>query len=255
MPGHKLEVLAICTDPNEGFWVASSPNFLFRFSNDGELMQSYKVDGHYLYFRFAINAQAQAILFMDDAQPNYIASFDLAQNTFERLFEVETTSRFKNAMYRMNSGGGILLDEKQNIYFANTIENKIFKFNAKGILVGVFKSENKNFKLLDVDFPAGKAELMQWLGSKPNFSSVLSIHLINTKSIVALYVIDNRPNIEIFSVLDGKVANAERIVLPLHMAYANENLIYLVYHPEKLDGSMKDSNPLILRYRLKQAHR
>lgn len=252
MPGYKLDVISIYKDPGNGFWVSGLPNYFFKFDNDGKLIKRLEIAKHYLSYRFCIDYDSNIIAYMEDNWPNYILRYNTTTDKVDKLFDLNPPAEFKNANRRMNSGGGILMDRDKKIFFSNTIENKIYVYNLKGEVQATFKSNNKNFKILETDMPEDKAGVMAFFGKKPNFSSVLSINFLNNESVIALYVVDNRPNIEIFSKYNGKVLNKAEIILPLHMAYAENNLIYLVYHPEEeLKSNSYSANPIIIRYKFK----
>lgn len=72
------------------------------------------------------------------------------------------------------------------------------------------------------------------------------MHFLNQEQLIVLYSIDNRANVTIISKNTGTVINNKDIVLSAHMAYAENNLIYLIKEP---DSFATDMNPAILRHK------
>jgi hypothetical protein len=71
------------------------------------------------------------------------------------------------------------------------------------------------------------------------------MYFLNTDTIIALYAIGGRPNIELFSIDNGKTLNNKQILLPYHLVYAENDRIYLV---KQSNPGEKLHNPQLLVY-------
>jgi penicillin-binding protein-related factor A (putative recombinase) len=82
-----------------------------------------------------------------------------------------------------------------------------------------------------------------------NYSSFLNMYFLNRNTIVALYMINYKPYIELFNIDDGSSVLRKSINIPYHMAYAQNDTIYLMKQAGKLDKDGNLPNPTILKYK------
>lgn len=245
VPGHELSVISISADPEDGFWISSVPNFVFQFSGNGQLVKFVKIPGHNLSRKFLVDNKRGIIAVIDHGESSYVLRYNTVNDNLDTLFAIENNPQLKNIIQRLE-GGGFLTDQKNNLYFSNAIEDKIFKYNLKGQVLAVFNGSNKRFKAIEQDVPENKEGVLAFFSKKPKFSSIISMYLLNQEQLIALYSIDNRANVSIISKNSGTVFNKTEIILSAHMAYAGNNLIYLIKEPDDIAA---EGNPAILRYK------
>ena len=249
-PGHRLSILGIYKTITPGLWVASPPNNLFKFTDQGDAIQRIKSKKS-VSPKFCINSNGDIIAYFDYIFPNYLSLISSTTGKETKIFDLQNPEKYKNALFRMN-GGGLLIDRIHNIYFANPIENKIYKYNKTGRLLSVFKNSYKKYALLGKDMPGSVEGMTKFLQKGPNFSSVLEMGFLNESLIAIFYMNDQKTEMEIFSKEDGAVLSKNKIIIRnSRPAGVGNNFLYLSQQPKNEDVTGSLPNAFVIRYRLK----
>lgn len=249
MPGYQIQTLGVQLDPGKtGFWLHSYPNYYFKFDPDGHIIFHYTNSKFLAADKFYIDNNENIIIsIIESPDEMFLTCFSLRTEEEKRLFRLKFPEILKNYIYR-TEGGGLLADKNGDVYVANAMENKIYKFKPSGELQKVFDSSLNEFLIPSKPLQKDKNALAFLMRSKDfRLDTFISMHFLNPARIIALYAIDHKAHMEIFS-LDGEVLNKAKIFPPEHMVYAGDNLIYLVHQPSTLDKQGNLVNPVILKY-------
>lgn len=236
IPGLKLDPLAIYKDPAHGFWVSGATRYYFKFDEKGKLEANYSNNNYSATDKFCIDSKSNIIVYsMYSMVEPVLLYFNIMDNNIEELFKLDFPQNRINIIRRW-LGGGILIDDKNNIFIANGIEDKIYKYKFDGILLKYFKSKNIGYSQISEDIPPDKDGVLKYFMKKKgrvDFDSFFNLFFLNNNyDIVALFVVDGKLNLEIFT-SDGVLLNNKKIIIPHRLVLAENNFIYLTYQPDK----------------------
>ncbi|MDQ7064313.1 MAG: hypothetical protein Q9P90_08695 [candidate division KSB1 bacterium] len=250
-PGIKLEPYDIALSNDGGFWVCGAVYRYFLFDSKGEFKAKYYTDDLYSSGKTAVDSKGNLIIYSDKfADGIYLYYFDLQRKEKKRLFRIDFPNSLLNSIRRF-LGGGLLADDKGNIYVSNAIEDKIYVYDLNGNRKRIFKSKHLGFSMLSQDLPATKEDIMKHFIQRKNklyFDLFLSMHFLNKKTIVGMFAVKGKLLIELFST-SGYVLNDHKILIPGYIVYSANNYLYLAYQPEQFDSKGYLKNPVLIKYK------
>jgi len=251
LPGYKIFLGGLFKDKNNGFSFSSPPDYYFRFDNNCKLEDYIRVKDKFLFMKFSFIDNTTFLGHfanpIDNSQS--LILYDYKKNKTNKLTDINFSYKDKNAITRTSyMGGGLLIDSEKNIYISDAIENKIYKYNKSGDFIMVFNSNAKDYKQRPNLSSKNTIEQIN-IVKKNNYSSFLNMYFLNRNTIVALYMINYTPYIELFNIDDVKSVIGKAINIPYHMAYAQNDTIYLIKQAEELDRFGNLPNPTILKYK------
>ncbi len=251
LPGYKI-LLACFRKIHNKLWISSAPDYYFIFNQSGELNDYFKIENTNLSFKLSSLSNSNIVGYFTSLNDYpFIGLYERSKEKLKKMFNIHFFNGSNGLIHRTSDYGGFLVDKSDYIYVASPFENIIYKYNLEGKQVSKIESENKYFKMTDLTRSKNKNEAINIFLTK-KFSMFLDMFFLNNDIIIALYKIDKKPNIELFNFKNGKVLNDERIISPLHMGYASDNIVYLIYYPERLKTDGNLPNPLILKYKFKE---
>lgn len=249
IPGLKMDPLAIKKDPQNGFWVSGASKYYFKFDESGKLKEHHYNNTHSATDKFCIDSKSN-IIFYSEIEPE-LDYFNLKRNAVTRLFKLDYPQNRINIIRRW-LGGGILIDKHDNIFIANGIEDKIYKYKINGTLLKIFRSKNINYSQIKDDIQPGKDSVIKFLMKKKgriDFDTFFNLFFLNKEyDIAAVFVSTGKLYLELFTV-NGTLINREKIIIPHRLVYSENNFIYLTFQPEKMDREGNIKNPILLKYK------
>lgn len=176
IPGHKLLAISMSKGPEESFWITRVPNFVFKFNGEGQLVKFWKIPHDNLSRKSLVDDKSGIIAVTDHLESNYVLRFSTVNDDLDTLFTIKNNPQLKKIIQRFE-GGGFLADENNCLYFANTLEDEISKYDLKGKVLSVFDGNNKRFKTIEQDVPEDKDGVLAF--SAGSQSLVLSLVCIS----------------------------------------------------------------------------
>ncbi len=255
LPGYHLRPIALQKVSEKKFMVLSDRYYYVLFS-EGTINKVFKTPNYRASFKFII--QNDNVVFYYHPTPAQLSLVEMNMNTgqIKTLIPLnEVGKNLRNLLIRNPINGGFLYDEKAGFFIADAYENMIYRYDFTGKLADIYHSSYKRFKMVEHDAIQNTPEAIMgfWRQSrKKPFDMVISIHLLNENTILAAYVIDKRPYIELFDKDTGKVLNNEEIRLPLPPKYCSDNLLFLEGPPQKIEKEDQLPNPYLIKFQLKR---
>lgn len=250
MPGYDFEILSIQKDPVAGFWVLGFPNYFFHFDSEGRLLEQFvDLKNQSIEHFFVFNSMIYA-LNMRSPNDIFVSRIHLSNSREEKIFDIDFNREIRNSIYRVVSGG-FLPAKNGNFIIANSVENKIFKYNKSGILLTTFDSNLNIFESPKTDFGSNKNDLFEFFQQKnPRIDMFQKLYYLNAEMLIASYFIDRRDYIEIFSD-EGIVLTKDSILIPKQLIYAEDGYIYLINEPDTEQLHHQHLNHFIAKYKFR----
>lgn len=246
-PGFTFNPLKAKFSPKGTILLINSIPWGFRFKNNGECLG--KVDKTFTApVEFTFNNGGNIYGYYQGYDGNYLCKMDSLGKEIKRFGNFP--KYFKNLLYRLE-GGGIVNDQHGNIYYANPIEPKIYKYNQKLELIATFKNEPSYHRMVQKDLSEKHASqnLLFELGKVMKGKTLTqSLYLLDTDKILVQYIMPGKCGVDIFD-LSGKLLTDE-IIAPELIQCAKYGKIFIVRESES-DDLNNVANPLIEVYKFK----
>lgn len=254
IPGLEIHFRGMFRSENGDFWIVNDPNRFIRFSEQLEFLDTFVLPSQYHVGMLNQKDVKLNILMCDFRDTGTLINrFDLSSGKVTKFCEPKFQSDLSQAMSRIE-GGGMLVDLNGNVYLANSVENKIYKYDSNGNFMDVFSCRFSRFQQMQKDIPPGNDAFLNFLQSGLNKSrdNVYNIFFLSDNIILVNIGLKTSrgDGLQLFSTTGTALTKGE-IMLPAKcgLYYASNNFIYLLTsHSELPEGELQ--NPKILRYKL-----
>lgn len=251
LPGYHLSILQMVKCGENKFIVSSDP-YHYILISDGKIIKILKNNNYRASYQFVI--QNNSLIIYHHPIPDQLSLIEMNINTgkVKTLFKLtEVGKNIRNLLFRNTINGGILYDKNAGFFIANPYQNWIYRYNLAGKLTDIYRSNNKNFKVVEHDAAQSSPEAIMafWRQSKKRpFDILYSIYFLNEKIILAAYVINTKLYIELFDKYTGKIISDEDIAVPLPIKYCSDNLLFLEGRPPEIEKEEQIVNPYIIKF-------
>ncbi len=250
LPGYHLTILQMVKCGENEFIVSSDPYYYILFS-EGKISKIFKNKNYRASYQFIVRNNSLVIYHHPIPDQLSLLEMNMSTGKVKTLFKLnEVEKNLRNLLFRNTINGGFLYDKNAGFFIANPYENRIYRYNLTGKLTHIYKSNNKNFKMVEHDAAQSTPEAIMaiWRQSKKRpFDMLYSIYLLNKKTILAAYVINKKLYIELFDKDTGKIINDEDIPVPFPIKYCSDNLLFLEGHLPEIEKEGQIANPYLIK--------
>lgn len=215
---------------NSGPW-----GYLFKKNGDciGEMSSKFIAPIHYEPFK-----EDKIIGYYSGGKGKIIRVLD-KKGDFIKGFGV-FPKMYKKFIYSVD-GGGIIVDENQNIYQVNVYSPEIIKYNSEGENITTFFRKPKNYNRISKDyFIDGFYRGIKQIKDK---TLSLSLNLLNNSILLLELETNKKYEIELCT-LDGNYLTSETLDVSGNVLLAKYNKLYILNKNEHITDD-KYKNPMI----------
>jgi len=229
----------------DGILLLNSIPWGYRFSSDGNCLG--KMDIKFVAPLLVSGMRNGDIIGFYNSKEPFLCIMDKYGEEKKKFGQF--SNEFKNFLYRYE-GGGLVLDEYDNIYQIDSYDWQIKKFDSNGKFTRIIGKKPPFFRKIEKDISNDPVKLMKEFGELiENKTTTQSMYLLAKNKILIQYFSTNAKRNRVFiQIVDynGNELQSSEIAGTKRILFAQDNKLYFYNQPDLKNGILP--NPKIEIY-------